>query len=113
MRTASTATGGAALLFARRDRPHKKTRRIVVRRRYGLYYALNFLQGCRKQMFITFAIFALVKIHGMPVHVTMWLVLIKRANGFFLQDFFQFQKILVYRRYGIIIHVIVNYIEFQ
>ncbi len=74
-----TGAGGVALLFARRDRAHEKARRIVVKRRYGLYYALNFLQGCRKQMFITFAIFALVKVHGMPVQVTMWLVLINQA----------------------------------
>jgi predicted MFS family arabinose efflux permease len=47
--------------------------------RYGTYYALNFLQGCRKQMFITFAIFALVKVHGMPVETTMVLVLINQS----------------------------------
>jgi MFS family permease len=51
----------------------------VFQRRYGLFYALNFLQGLRKQMFITFAIFALVKIHGMPVHTTMILVLINQT----------------------------------
>ena len=44
-----------------------------------LYYALNFLQGLRKQMFITFAIFALVKVHGMPVETTMVLVLINQV----------------------------------
>jgi len=44
-----------------------------------VYYALNFLQGFRKQMFITFAIFALVKVHGMPVETTMILMLINQV----------------------------------
>lgn len=76
---AVVALGGAALLLAERKRPDKVETRIVFRRRYGLYYALNFLQGCRKQMFITFAIFALVKVHGMPVETTMILVLVNQA----------------------------------
>ena len=77
---AGTATigGGIAILFASRKRPEMENR-FVFKRRYGLYYALNFLQGLRKQMFITFAIFALVKVHGMPVHTTMILVLINQV----------------------------------
>ena len=71
----ATIGGGIAILFASRARPAEE-RSFVFKRRYGLYYALNFLQGLRKQMFITFAIFALVKVHGMPVHTTMFLVLI-------------------------------------
>lgn len=74
----ATVGGGSALLFASRKRPEKE-RSFVFKRRYGLFYALNFLQGLRKQMFITFAIFALVKIHGMPVHTTMILVLINQT----------------------------------
>lgn len=75
---AVTLVGGLALLFASRQRPAEPEPRFVFRRKYGLYYALNFLQGCRKQMFITFAIFALVKVHGMPVETTMVLVLINQ-----------------------------------
>ena len=74
-----TLGGGVALLFASRRRPAEGRTRFVFRRKYGLYYALNFLQGCRKQMFITFAIFALVKVHGMTVETTMILVLINQA----------------------------------
>ena len=75
--------GGATLLFATRDHPKVKPKRMVLKRRYATYYALNFLQGCRKQMFITFAIFALVKVHGMPVKTTMTLVLINQILIFF------------------------------
>lgn len=74
-----TVAGGLALLFASRQRPAEPELRFVFRRKYGLYYALNFLQGCRKQMFITFAIFALVKVHGMPIETTMVLVLINQS----------------------------------
>jgi MFS family permease len=74
----ATALGGAALFFSR-SRPAEGENAFVFKKRYRLYYALNFLQGCRKQMFITFAIFALVKVHGMPVETTMVLVLINQA----------------------------------
>lgn len=74
----ATIGGGFAVLFVSRERPAEE-RRFVFKRRYGLFYALNFLQGLRKQMFITFAIFALVKEHGMPVHTTMFLVLINQT----------------------------------
>ena len=76
---AGTATmgGGFCMFFASRRRVPGE-RALVFRRRYTVYYLLQFLQGCRKQMFITFAIFALVKIHGMPVTTTMVLVLINQ-----------------------------------
>lgn len=72
-----TMGGGVAIFFASRKRTAGE-RSFVFRRRYGIYYLLQFLQGCRKQMFITFAIFALVKVHGMPVTTTMVLVLINQ-----------------------------------
>ncbi len=74
----ATMGGGVAVLFASRKRAIGE-RSFVFRRRYSIYYALQFLQGCRKQMFITFAIFALVKVHGMPVTTTMVLVLINQV----------------------------------
>ena len=41
--------------------------RWVVRRRYWLYYLLTLIGGARRQIFITFALFALVKLHGASV----------------------------------------------
>jgi predicted MFS family arabinose efflux permease len=76
---AVTVLGGAALLFIRRSAPIAGEKSFVFQRKYFLFYVLNFLQGCRKQMFITFAIFALVKVHGMPVETTMVLVLINQS----------------------------------
>ena len=77
MAGAATMGGGLCVFFASRRRVPGE-RALVLRRRYTVYYLLQFLQGCRKQMFITFAIFALVKVHGMPVTTTMVLVLINQ-----------------------------------
>ncbi len=74
-----TVLGGIAVMFASRRRPLVREKGFVFKKRYGIYYALNFLQGLRKQMFITFAIFALVKVHGMPVGTTMFLFLINQT----------------------------------
>jgi MFS family permease len=76
---AVTLIGGLCLFGVRHEVVDADEERFVFRRRYGLYYALNFLQGCRKQMFITFAIFALVKVHGMPVETTMILVFVNQV----------------------------------
>ena len=73
----ATILGGVAILFADKKKPETELR-FVFRRRYNLYYALNFLQGLRKQVFITFAIYALVKVHGMPIATTLKLVFINQ-----------------------------------
>jgi hypothetical protein len=38
------------------------------KRRYALYYLLTFLEGWRKQIFLSFATFALVREYGAPVY---------------------------------------------
>lgn len=74
----ATMSGGVAIFFTSRARPPNE-KAWVFKRQYSMYYLLQFLQGCRKQMFITFAIFALVKVHGMPVTTTMVLILINQV----------------------------------
>lgn len=74
----ATVLGGTALFFTDRKRPVVPEKGVVFKRRYSIYYALQFLQGCRKQMFITFAFFALVKVHGMPVGTAMKLAMINQ-----------------------------------
>ncbi len=70
--------GGIAIFFASKDQPLVPERGFVFKKRYQLYYILNVLDGCRRQIFMTFAIFALVKVHGMPITTTMILVLINK-----------------------------------
>jgi MFS family permease len=48
--------------------------RLVFRRQYQVFYVLSFLEGARRQMFVTFAPFALVSVYGLDV-TTMALVM--------------------------------------
>ena len=43
---------------------HKK---IIIRKKYWLFYALNFLSGARRQIFVVFAVFMLVQKYGFTV----------------------------------------------
>jgi len=59
-------------LMAFRIPPTAKTfqkTRFVFKRRYRVYYVLNFLEGARRQIFLTFAPFTLVKVYGLDVTV--------------------------------------------
>jgi MFS family permease len=53
-----------------------KRERIVVRREYGLYYLLMFLEGCRRQIFSIFALFTLVLVYETPLQTVLLLSLI-------------------------------------
>jgi MFS family permease len=57
--------------------------RFVFRRRYGLYYLLCFLEGWRKQIFICFSGFLLVKIHHTRLPVMLGLFAVVQVIGFF------------------------------
>ena len=41
--------------------------RLIVRKEYGLYYLLIFLEGCRRQIFSIFASFALILVYKVPL----------------------------------------------
>ncbi|MDH5449275.1 MAG: MFS transporter [Candidatus Bathyarchaeota archaeon] len=43
--------------------------RFVFKRRYSVYYVLNFLEGARRQIFLTFAPFVLVSVYSLNVTV--------------------------------------------
>lgn len=61
-------------------------RRVALRRRYWLYYALSFLMGCRRHIFTTFAIFLLVRKYGISVQTTATLFLLNSLiNTYALQ----------------------------
>ncbi|MFN6977433.1 MAG: MFS transporter [Gemmobacter sp.] len=50
------------------EAPHPQVRRMVLRRRYWLYYALQFMAGARRQIFVVFAAFMMVEKFGFQVH---------------------------------------------
>ncbi len=62
--------------------PQRKN--MVLRKKYWLFYTLNFLAGARRQIFIVFAIFLLVKYYNFSVQmVTALFVLNNLINYFF------------------------------
>ncbi len=58
------------------DGPHVQHRHMVLRRRYWLYYALQFMAGARRQIFVVFAGFMMVERFGMKVSEMTALLLI-------------------------------------
>lgn len=53
--------GAALMLFVRRNIGHPEKPRFVWKPKYKLYYWLTLLEGGRKQVFVTFAVYALTK----------------------------------------------------
>jgi len=48
---------------------------LVFRKEYILYYILNFLEGSRRQVFATFALFVLTKVYKVPIqHISLLLI---------------------------------------
>jgi len=60
---------------------HKK---MFLRRKYGLYYFLTFMAGARRQIFIAFAVFLLVKKFDYSVQEIAILFIINNAINYFL-----------------------------
>lgn len=78
------AAGGVTTLLAlfclfaypQFDAPTPQTKKLVLRRRYWLYYALQFMAGARRQIFVVFAGFMMVEKFGFEVHELTSLYLI-------------------------------------
>ena len=78
------AGGGATMLlalfawlaFPRFDGDYEQFKHLVLRRRYWLYYALTFMSGARRQIFIVFAAFMMVEKFGYSVEAVTLLFLI-------------------------------------
>ncbi|NBD30570.1 MAG: MFS transporter [Alphaproteobacteria bacterium] len=56
------------LAYPQFESPHPQLRQMVLRRRYWLYYALQFMSGARRQIFVVFAGFMMVERFGFQVH---------------------------------------------
>jgi len=66
--------------------PQHKT--MILRKRYWLYYALQFMAGARRQIFMVFAGFMMVERFGFAVHELTALYLINLALNMVLGPFF-------------------------
>ncbi len=74
----------ARAAFPRFPERVQQHRHMVLRRRYWLYYALSFMSGARRQIFIVFAGFLMVEKFGYPVDRITLLFLINAVINIFL-----------------------------
>ncbi len=75
--------GAVIVLFAmfaypRFEAPHAQRKELIVKRRYWLYYALVFMGGARRQIFMVFATFMLVEKFGYALHEMAALLLVNQ-----------------------------------
>jgi len=78
----------AALCVSRmRSLPARSGRRpkLVLKRRYWLYYLLNVFSGARKQVFVTFGPWVLVKVFGEPAPTIAKIWIVASAIGIIFQ----------------------------
>ena len=64
------------IAYPRFEAPNPQVKKMVLRRRYWLYYALQFMAGARRQIFVVFAGFMMVEKFGFQVHEVTALFLI-------------------------------------
>ncbi|MFT6676343.1 MAG: hypothetical protein ACJAVM_002546 [Sulfitobacter sp.] len=85
----------AMFAYPQFEAPTPQIKKMVLRKRYWLYYALQFMSGARRQIFVVFAGFMMVERFGFQVHevTTLYLInlvanmifapLMGRAVGYF------------------------------
>ena len=56
------------LAYPQFESPTPQVKKLILRRRYWLYYALQFMAGARRQIFVVFAGFMMVEKFGFKVH---------------------------------------------
>lgn len=54
--------------FPQFEAPEPQVKKMILRKRYWLYYALQFMSGARRQIFVVFAAFMMVERFGFQVH---------------------------------------------
>jgi hypothetical protein len=64
------------LIFPNFEAPITQTKKMVLRKRYWLYYLLQFMSGARRQIFVVFAGFMMVERFGLDVQqlTTIYLI---------------------------------------
>ncbi|MBN2716449.1 MAG: MFS transporter [Deltaproteobacteria bacterium] len=77
----TTAIALVAYLGIKTGKGETRSRRIVLKKRYTIYYAVSALFGVRKQIFLAFGGWVLVKIHGVDVSTIALLYFIASVLG--------------------------------
>jgi len=111
----AAAVGMIAMLFVRMEKSEHRRNRFAVKKKYNLYYALSFLDACRRHIFITFASYGLVKIHGISPRTMAILVFINNAANIYtrqrighLIDRYGERKALIFN-YTVLIFIFMGY----
>ncbi|MBT7907132.1 MAG: MFS transporter [Marinovum sp.] len=94
--TVYLVSGGATVLIAvvcffaypKFDAPSVQVKKMILRRRYWLYYLLQFMAGARRQIFIVFAGFMMVERFGFEVHEVTSLFLLNLVINMFAAPVF-------------------------
>ena len=71
---------GGLLMFTYQIKERPPEQRIVIRRQYWLFYVLQILNGGRRHIFMTFAVFALVKLYDTPISIITTLFLVNQVG---------------------------------
>ncbi len=83
----AVAVGGGLWAFfqdpSKKDVPPQK-KKMVLYRKYWLYYALTFLAGARRQVFVAFAVFLLVERFGYSVEAVTMLFVFNNVVNYFV-----------------------------
>jgi hypothetical protein len=74
----------AAFAFPKYKAHVEQHKKLILRKRYWLYYALTFMSGARRQIFTVFAGFLMVERFGYEVHEVAALFLLNGAINMFL-----------------------------
>ena len=92
-----------------------RRRKVILRRKYWLFYSLSFLMGSRRHIFTTFAIFLLVQQYGISVQTTATLFLINSLiNTYALQAVGKFvgrlgERFMLSIAFGTLIPIFLGY----
>lgn len=85
-------TGGIVVLislYTVRMKPHRRDippqhKKFILKRKYTIFYILNFLSGARRQIFTVFAVFLMVNRYGYTVKGITILFLVNNIVNYFL-----------------------------
>lgn len=67
-----------------KEEPVTQHKKIILKKKYWLYYVLNLLSGARRQIFVVFAVFLLVEKYQFTLKEIAILFVVNNVVGFFL-----------------------------
>jgi len=72
---------------AQNNASHMQHKKMIFKRKYWLFYVLNFLAGARRQIFVVFAVFLLVKHYKFSVELITILFIINNVVNIYAAPF--------------------------